>query len=349
MTHNPRWLLLALLAALLLAAGCASTRPPAPGASSASAGRYLFVWAGDAQRADPDPDFLAVLDADPASPGYGSVVTTLAVDAAGTHPHHTDHQMPADGVLWANGFGSGDVFRFNLRDPRHPRLAGRFVIESAFMHPHSFARLEDGRVLATLQMRGHDNAEAGALVALDAEGHVVREAPAADPDTELFIRPYSLAVIPALDRVVTTSADMHAAEPSHVVQVWRLDDLSRVATVRLPPGPRGDEGVDPADVSDPDHPREAGRLTLAETNGPHWIALDPTGTRIVISGGGGTLLHRVLLADLDPATGALALDVRFRDAGADAPGVTFDRAAWPHGATGPAVPHGAVFSLTSYE
>ncbi len=267
-------------------------------------------------------------------------------------------------------------------------------------------------MLATLQMRGHDNAEAGALVELDAEGGVLRTADAADPDVDPFIRPYSLAVLPALDRVVTTSADMHASDESHVVQVWRLSDLGRVATVRLPPGPRGDEHVDPAeprvlsdgrtvlvstfscglyrldgldtaapsatfvhaftggdcalpvvagrywvqtvpaehalvslDVSDPDQPREAGRLVLAETDGPHWIALDPSGTRIVISGGGGTLQRRVLIATLDPATGALALDERFRDAGADAPGVTFERAGWPHGNTGPAIPHGAVFSL----
>nr|WP_179299460.1 selenium-binding protein SBP56-related protein [Rubrivirga marina] len=386
--------------------------PASTGPSRAAA--HVFVWTGDAERTD--SDFLAVLDADPASPTYGAVVTTLAVDAAGTDPHHTDHQMPPDGVLWANGFGSGDVFRFDLRDPRAPRLLGRFVVDGPFMHPHSVARLADGRVLATLQMRGHANAEAGALVELDAEGHLLRASDAADPDADPFIRPYSLAVVPALDRVVTTSADMHATEPSHVVQVWRLGDLSRVATVRLPPGPRGDEGVDPAeprvladgrtvlvstfscdlyrlddldtdapsadfvhgfagtncalpvvagrywvqtvpdehalvalDVSDPARPREAGRLTLAETDGPHWIALDPGGTRIVISGGGGTLERRVLLATLDPATGALALDDRFRDAGASAPGVSFDRAGWSHGATGPAIPHGAVFSRPAYE
>ncbi len=401
---------LLLVAVLVVAAGCASSRLPRP----AAPGAHLFVWAGDAERTD--PDFLAVLDADPASPTYGAVLTTLAVDAAGTSPHHTDHQMPPDGVLWANGFGSGDVFRFDLRDPRAPRLAGRFVIDGPFMHPHSFARLPSGHVLATLQMRGHDNTEAGALVELDAEGRLLRTAPAADPDVEPFIRPYSLAVIPALGRVVTTSADMHAAEPSHVVQVWRLNDLSRVATVRLPPGPRGDEGVDPAeprlladgrtvlvstfscglyrlvgldtdapsarfvhaftggdcalpvvsgrfwvqtvpeehalaalDVSDPDRPREAGRLTLAETDGPHWIARDPTGTRLVVSGGGGTLERRVLVVTLDPATGALALDDRFRDDGAAVPGVTFDRPMWPHGPAGPAIPHGAVFSLPTYQ
>jgi hypothetical protein len=405
-----RW----LPAIALAVAGCATPSPAHPpdaaGRTQTSGSRYLFVWAGDADRTD--ADFLSVLDADPASRTYGAVVTTLPVPASGTYPHHTDHQMPPDGVLWANGFGSGDVFRFDLTDPRTPRLVSRFVIDSEFAHPHSFARLADGRVLATLQMRGHANAEAGALVELDAQGRVLRTAAAADPAVDPFIRPYSLAVLPALDRVVTTSADMHAADVSHVVQVWRLSDLGRVATIVLPPGPSGKEGLDAAeprvladgrtvlvstfncglyrlhgletdrptasfvhrfegtncalpivsgrywvqtvpdahalvslDVSDADRPREVHRLTLGPADGPHWIALDPSGRRIVISGGSGTLERRVLIATLDPATGALALDERFRDAGANTPGITFDRARWPHGSTGAAVPHGAVFSL----
>ncbi|MDQ3172025.1 MAG: selenium-binding family protein [Acidobacteriota bacterium] len=382
----------------------------APLASAAMKdGDYLFVWAGDADRAD--EDFLSVIDADPSSPRYGHIVTTLAAGAKGTFPHHTDHEMPRDGVLWANGFGSGQTFRFDLRNPRQPRLLGAFVVRSPFMHPHSYARLADGRTLATLQMRGHGNAEPGALVELDAEGKLLRTADAADAAIDPYIRPYSLAVLPALDRIVTTSADMHAKQPSRVVQVWRLSDLSRVATVVLPDGPKGGEGVDPAeprvlsdgrtvlvstfscglyrldalegdapsatfvhaftgdgcalpvvasnywvqtvpreralvsvDVSDPSRPREAGRLTLGSTEAPHWISLDPTGTRIVISGGDGTLSRRVLVATIDPMTGALALDPRFRDPGAAAAGVSFGRTTWPHGPTGPAVPHGAVFS-----
>jgi hypothetical protein len=56
------------------------------------------------------------------------------------------------------------------------------------------------------------------------------------------------------------------------------------------------------------------------------------------------LLTWVLLADLDPATGAMSIDTTFRDPGADRPGVFFGRVAWPHGATGAAIPHGAVFA-----
>jgi hypothetical protein len=51
-----------------------------------------------------------------------------------------------------------------------------------------------------------------------------------------------------------------------------------------------------------------------------------------------------MLVAFDPKSGALAIDDRFRDEGAAAPGVSFTRAAWPHGESGPAKPHGSVFA-----
>jgi hypothetical protein len=102
-------------------------------------------------------------------------------------------------------------------------------------------------VLATYQMRGHDNAQPGALAEISSDGRVLRTTDAADPSAEPFIRPYSLVVVPELDRVVTTSSDMHAKEVSRAVQVWRLSDLKLIKTVRLPAGPAGRENEDPAE------------------------------------------------------------------------------------------------------
>jgi hypothetical protein len=53
--------------------------------------------------------------------------------------------------------------------------------------------------------------------------------------------------------------------------------------------------------------------------------------------------HRVWMARIDPASGALSLDEAFRDPGSPEPGVNFNRASWPHGPSGDAVPHGVVF------
>lgn len=92
-------------------------------------------------------------------------------------------------------------------------------------------------------MRGHGNAQPGALAEIDPKGRVLRISDAADAAVEKFIRPYSLAFVPSLDRIVVSSADMDEKEPSHVVQVWRYSDLKLLKSIYL----QGAAGVDPAE------------------------------------------------------------------------------------------------------
>ena len=405
--------LLAIAATAALAACHASTggtRSTSPGS------RFVFLWAGDADRTS--SDFLAVVDADPRSAGYASVVATVPVGAIGTRPHHTEYTMPAGGVLWANGFDASKTFVFDLRQPDRPALSRTFGDPAPYGHPHSYARLPNGHVLATFQWETVDDRhETGGLVELDLDGLMVRAASAAVPAIDAGVRPYSLAVLPALDRVVTTATDMHLESRSAAVQVWRLSDLTLLQTILLPPGRRGDEQqltaeprvladgrtvlvntftcglyrldglegptararwvysstwngrwegksfcavpevvgrfwIQPSgtehtvvslDVSDPDHPREVGRLVLDDTDAPHWVAAEPDGDRLIITGYGG-LESRALMARIDRATGALRIDDAFTTPGAARPGVDLAREAWPHGSTGRAIPHGAVFS-----
>ena len=100
------------------------------------------------------------------------------------------------------------------------------------------------------------------------------------------------------------------------------------------------------DISDPTKPREVSRVELGEQDVPHWISLEPNHRRVVITGYAG-LLHRVMLANFDEATGRLTLDERFRDEGATESGMRMDNKSWPHGGSYPGIPHGAVFSLTA--
>jgi hypothetical protein len=401
----------ALVTCALFIAGC-HAGPPAPVTTRGGGdSRYLFVWAGDSDKQE--SDFLAVVDVDRHSPTYTQVVATLPVGAVGTVPHHTEYAMPAGGELWANGVAAGRTVRIDLRDPTRPRLAGEFGDAGPFGHPHSFARLPNGHVLGAFQHRTGEDGAAGGLVELDSTGRLVRSTSAAGPPSDPTIRPYSLAVVPALDRVVTTATDMHLEVRSRAVQVWRLSDLTLLHTLLLAPGPRGDEnwltaeprvlgdgrtvmvntfscglyllrglegetpsavwvrsapvaegrfcavpvvaghywlqttGVEHAvvslDVTDPSHPREVGRLVLGPDQVPHWIALEPSGNRLVITGYR-DLATWVLLADLDRGTGRLTLDTTFKAPGATRAGVPFGRARWPHGATGAALPHGAVFA-----
>ena len=46
----------------------------------------------------------------------------------------------------------------------------------------------------------------------------------------------------------------------------------------------------------------------------------------------------------EPISGLLSIDTTFHEPGDDQhPGISFDRAEWPHGKTGTGVPHGSVF------
>ena len=114
---------------------------------------YLLVWAGD--RAKVGNDFLAVIDAEPSSPAYGHLVTTLATDQRTQRVHHTEYTMPASGMLFANDHDVGRTFIFDVRDPLHPRIAASFTDMAGYMHPHSFLRLPNGNVLATFQHELH--------------------------------------------------------------------------------------------------------------------------------------------------------------------------------------------------
>lgn len=98
------------------------------------------------------------------------------------------------------------------------------------------------------------------------------------------------------------------------------------------------------DISDPEHPREVSRLNVGADELPHWIALDPTGRRVVLNSGGGGTGNRLYLIDFDPRTGKLAFDDGFRDANGTRPGISLTGKAWPHGFVGTATPHGTVFS-----
>jgi len=408
-------------AAVVSCAACRADMSP-------TSGEYVFAWAGDS--AGKASDFLAVIDAAPSSPRYGSVVTSLPTGMAGTHPHHTENEPAGNGHLLANGFHAGRTWLYDLSAPRQPKILTSFGDVAGFSHPHTFTRLANGHVLATFQYTGDSRAASGAghgampagaehktggLVVMDERGAMIRSRGATDPaipDRHIF--PYAVLPIAALDRAVSTTTDMDEANTqatSEWVQLWRLSDLTLLRSIALRPGPRGDEhrfsgeprllpdgksvyihtfncglylvrGVDrdqptstfvtafegkncgvpvltghywlqtvpdahalvALDIAEPEHPRAVSTLKLGDDEQPHWIAIDRTGRRVVLNSAGGGSGNRLFVINFDPASGALALDEGFRDAGAARPGVSFTQKQWPHGFTGTAIPHGTVFS-----
>ena len=414
-------LVLALTTPAVIAQG---TRAPSP---------YLFVWSGDSD--GKDSDFLAVIDARPRSSNYGEIVATLPVGAKGTFPHHVEYEFPSNARLFANGWGAGQTFILDLRNPRKPKLAGQFKDLNEYGFPHSFARLSNGNVLATFQVKKSPYEPPGALVELDSRGNMIRTSSADVAGMEKkLLWPYSVLAVPGIGRVVTTSTEMglpkwaithdhgstheaHSYTDTHHVQIWSLSDLKLLATVALPAPTSGKSNLNPAeprllpdgsvyvntfncglfrltglegpaakadsvwefpgagskdecavpvvmgkywiqtdpslpglitlDISDPAKPVEVSRLVLGERfKKTHWIAADRNADRVVVTGNN---LSWVLIADVDMATGKLTVDEKFKMKGADVPGINFDRPQWPHGATGKAFVHGALFGLARKE
>jgi hypothetical protein len=409
--------MLRILAAIAAAMGFAM----APASATPTAGHYLYVFAGD--QAGKGNDFLAVIDADPKSATYGKPVAAVATDQVSVQPHHTEYEMSASGMLFANDHRANRTFIFDLREPLHPKVATSFKDMAGFAMPHSFLRLPNGHVLASFQqkrsahgamdmhdMGGMDGAELdGGIVEIDDAGKVLRSASSADPaHPDWPLLPYSLMPFPTIDRVLVTDSpmmDFHFLQ-SVTYQLFRLSDLKLLGTYQLDPGPSlsghiapeevrvGPDGaayiqtvscglqrvtgldtpapkatmvyqfagsfcgvptiaghflVQPVDsiggyvvldIADGARPVEVSRLTITPGYASHWTAWDPATNRIVITSG--TSGDRLYLLNLDPASGKLAIDESFRDSDGKA-GLSMQRT-WPHGWTGEAKPHGAVFS-----
>ena len=114
-----------ILVTLVLALCAFSSPARAAEQNTAAPGHYLFVWAGD--RAHKGNDFLAVIDANPASASYGRLMTSIVTDQQTVRVHHTEYTMPASGMLFANDHDIGRTFIFDVRDALHPKIVTSFT------------------------------------------------------------------------------------------------------------------------------------------------------------------------------------------------------------------------------
>ena len=146
-----------------------------------------------------------------------------------------------------------------------------------------------------------------------------------------FFRVSGLATTPRIDRVLTLPGrnDDGCSVPVIIghFMIMPIAYAHRYATL---------------DIADPEHPVEVASLPTSSTFFPHWASADPGSDRVVFTDQGDGV-PMVKIANFDRSTGRLSWDPRFKDATAASPGVSYDRARWPNGARGMAMPHGAVF------
>jgi selenium-binding protein 1 len=157
----------------------------------------LYVWTSDADAND--PDFLSVIDADPKSPTYATVIAMAPTGSAGNEAHHFGYTADADRIF-AGGLFSNRLFIYDVKtDPRHPalwRTVPDLAAATGYSGPHTFYAVPGGVMIAMLG--GKDGGAPGALVKLDNDGKLLQAMPAPE-------YMYDVGVKPELNLMITSS------------------------------------------------------------------------------------------------------------------------------------------------
>jgi selenium-binding protein 1 len=208
--------------------------------------KYLYIWAGHVDHSV--ADFLAVIDFDEDSPGYGQVINTVPLPGPGAtfnEPHHM--HLSADGkILGCGGLlsvlsGQPGIFFFDVTDPRRPR----FLFSTA--DPKSsitddFLPLPAGGFLVT-QMGSANGDAPGRVVEFDGQLRRVGSWPA-NPPADGF-NPHGISARPDLNLVITSDFLLPDSTLSIVpgppvlrstVRVWDLQKRQIIKTIEAPGG-----------------------------------------------------------------------------------------------------------------
>src|SRR5437867_3919957 len=162
--------------------------------------KYLYVFCVDADAKD--NDFLVVIDVNPDSSSYGTILHTVDLGTKGNETHHwgyTDDRTK----IWAGGLFSSRIWILDVAsDPAKPRVEK--VLEnvpelSGLSGPHSYYALP-GRMLINFLGSASGGLPAG-LAEFTNDGKFIRRLE--NPDKAPY--GYDVAIKPALNRMVTSS------------------------------------------------------------------------------------------------------------------------------------------------
>jgi hypothetical protein len=200
-------------------------------------------------------------------------------------------------------------------------------------------RLSDLALLHTLQVPPARLADGTTLP----RGHQLPFEPRVMPDGSVLLNAYGCGVyrVSAIESAAPRIANVHTIDvratgdslaacgiPVVVGRYWIMAVGRLSALVTL-------------DVADPARPREVARLAADGGFRPHWLAKDPGSDRVIVGAENGGE-NRMLMARVDRRTGRLWWDESLRAADGTL-GISFRRDRWPHGASGEAFGHAALF------
>ncbi|GIW82357.1 MAG: selenium-binding protein [Gemmatales bacterium] len=159
--------------------------------------KFLYVFCVDADAKD--NDFLIVVDVDPASSKYGTIIHKLDLGSSGNETHHfgfTDDRTH----IWGCSLFSSRIFVIDVAsDPAKPVLKTVIENKTGFAGPHSPYALP-GRMLVSYLSHRNGGLPAG-LAEFTNEGKLIRELKL--PKDAPYM--YDVAIKPELNRMVTSS------------------------------------------------------------------------------------------------------------------------------------------------
>jgi selenium-binding protein 1 len=162
--------------------------------------KVLYVFCVDADARD--DDFLAVIDVQPESKTYGSIIYQLDLGSSGNETHHfgfTDDRTH----IWGCSLFSSKIFVVNVADdPARPKLVkvlDDVPAQAGLTGPHSPYALP-GRMMVSF-LAGKDGGLPAGLAEFTNDGKYVRTLPM--PQDAPY--GYDVAIKPDLNRMVTSS------------------------------------------------------------------------------------------------------------------------------------------------
>jgi len=173
----------ALAAALLLAASCSGGPAAAPSAVNLSdteglaarvwkppqrPERYLYV--ATLAKSASDPDFVAVVGADPRQADYGKIVNRIDMPNVGDELHHFGYSADQERLI-VPGLFSSRIHVFEIgRDRKSMQLLHvneQLVADSGFIIPHSVISTGSGKSLVTMIGAASGTTQPGGIVEID--------------------------------------------------------------------------------------------------------------------------------------------------------------------------------------
>ncbi|MBX9627705.1 MAG: selenium-binding family protein [Gemmataceae bacterium] len=235
--------------------------------------KHLFVVCTYAETGVNKPDYLAVVDADPASKTYSKVVHRLSMPEVGDELHHfgwnicsSCHGRPGDRrYLIVPGLGSSRIHVVDAKDPLnlklHKVINPEQVKAAGFTAPHTVHCLPSGEIMLSMLGDANGDAPGGFLLLddkFDIKGRWEKNADGMRFNYDFWYQPRHNVMVssewaaPNTYRKGFDPNDVAAGKYGKRLHVWDWKDRRVMHSVELKDG--GDIPLEVRFLHDPDSP-----------------------------------------------------------------------------------------------